>query len=436
MLEKKEKKEKKNLHLRSEEVQEILTNPPAWIVQWGITIIFIITCAVIFLAFLVHYPDFVSAKVIVTTKQPTERIVASYSGPLVDIYIENGDTVNSGQRLAAFRNTARIQDVFELQHILGTIKFNANGFYFPINSTSDLVLGDVESAYIAFEKSYINYDLSRKLQPYTGQLLNNRNSLEEILNRQDDQIEQKRLFEQELKLKKAEFERNKKLFDKGVISQQEYENKEMEYIQMQRNIGNMAISISQLREAISSASQTLKSTNVRRQEEAIQLLTNVSQSYNTLQKAVRDWELQYVLSSSTQGTVSFHAFWGINQFINSGEIVFSILPLDTSVLIGKMTISSQNSGKVTVGQKVLVKLDNFPYQQYGMLLGKVKSISIAPDKEGNYFVYISLPNGAMTSYKNKLPFDQELIGSADIITEDLSVAERIFYKFREVLNYN
>lgn len=46
-----------NLHLRSEEVQEIIATPPAWLVRWGITIVFILICLVLFLSFLIKYPD-------------------------------------------------------------------------------------------------------------------------------------------------------------------------------------------------------------------------------------------------------------------------------------------------------------------------------------------------------------------------------------------
>src|SRR5690606_30498815 len=146
-----------------------------------------------------------------------------------------------------------------------------------------------------------------------------------------------------------------------------------------------------------------------------------------------EWEYKYVLASSITGTVSFQEFWGENQYIVSGEVVFSILPTNTTNLVGKLVLPSQNAGSVVPGQKVLVKLDNFPYQQYGMLVGKVESISVSPDKEGNYFVYISLPNGTKTSYNNKLPFGQELLGNAEIITENTSVAERIFYRFKDLL---
>ncbi|SNZ02048.1 HlyD family secretion protein [Flagellimonas pacifica] len=423
------------LNLRSEEVQEILSNPPAWIVRWGITLVFMFTIIILILSFIIKYPDFVTAKIIVTTEKPTERIVTRYSGALANIYIQNGDTVGVGQRLAVIRNTANTNDVYFLKAILDTLPLSSEGLMFPLDLTSDLVLGDVETAYINFEKSYVDYSLLKELDPYTNQLSGNRRSLVEIKLRLKDQIRQKKVLEQEYKLEERDFERHEELFKKGVISQQEFESKKLEFLQMEKNISAMAISVSQMREAISSAGQTLKTTQINRQEDDTRFLTNLSQSYNALKKAIRDWEHTYVLSSSIEGIVSFQEFWGINQFINSGEVVFSILPTDKSVLVGKLTIPSQNAGKVTLGQKTLVKLDNFPYQQYGMLSGKVKNISISPDKEGNYFVYISLPNGTMTSYNRKLPFDQELIGNAEIITEDLSVAERIFYKFKDVFKY-
>ncbi|HMR15056.1 MAG TPA: HlyD family secretion protein, partial [Mariniflexile sp.] len=89
-----------------------------------------------------------------------------------------------------------------------------------------------------------------------------------------------------------------------------------------------------------------------------------------------------------------------------------------------------------VGQKVFIKLDNYPYQQYGMLIGKVTNFSISPDKDGNYTVFISLPQGTTTSYNKTFKFSQELLGNAEIITEDLSVAERMFYKFKDLFSYN
>lgn len=431
-----DKKEgKNNIKLRSEEVQEILTNPPVWIVRWGITLIFIFICIILSLSFLIKYPDFVQAKVLVTTKQPTEMVIARASGALDTIFTGNRDTVKSGQKLAILRNTADFKDVFYLKHIIDSIPLDFKNFYFPFEKTSSLMLGEVNSAYLNFEKSYIDYFLLKDLDPYSNQLGGNRASLIELKNRLKSQTTQKDLLEQEYKLKQKDFEREQSLFEKGVISQKEYELKQLEILQMKKDVSAMSISISQITEAISTADKNLKNTRINKQEDDTRYLSNLKRSYDLLKEAIRKWEYTYVLSSSINGVIGFQDFWGRNQFVDSGTIVFSILPTDTSTLVGKLVIPAQNAGKVTVGQKVFVKLDNYPYQQYGTLIGKVSSLSITPNSDSNYTVYISLPNGTETSYHKSFNFTQELLGNAEIITEDLSVAERIFYKFRDLFQY-
>ena len=220
-----EKENKDNIELRSEEVQEILTKPPAWIVRWGITLIFLFTLIILVLAFMIKYPDFVTAKVIVSTEQPTERIVARFSGALDDIYISNGDTVRVGQKLAVIRNTANINDVYYLKSIVDTLSIRSENLEFPLDTVSKLELGDIESAYIGFEKNYVDLQLMEDLNPYLNELDGTRQSLVEIKSRLKNQIDQRRLLEQEYALEQMDFDRHQQLYEKGVISQQEYESK-------------------------------------------------------------------------------------------------------------------------------------------------------------------------------------------------------------------
>lgn len=430
-----ENRTENNLNLRSEEVQEILTNPPIWIVRWGITLIFLFTLIISVLAFIIKYPDFVTAKIVVTTKKPTQTIVARNSGQLSNIFITDRDTVSKGQKLAIIENLAEMEDVYMLKSVTDTLRFNRKNFEFPIELTTNLNLGDLQNAYITFEKSYLDYFLLRDLQPYTNKIRGNQQSITEIRLRLVDQIKQKQLLEEEYVLAQTDMQRHQQLLDKGVISQQEYDNKKREFLQMQKSLGSMAISISQMREATSAANQSLRETKIGQVEDGTRLLKNLVLSYNALKKAIRDWEYNYVLTSAIDGVLSFQEFWGVNQFVNASQVIYTIMPLDKANLVGRLVLPAQNAGKVTVRQKVLVKLDNYPYQQYGMLVGKVENMSVSPDSEGNYFVYISLPEGTKTSYGQQLKFDQELLGNAEIITEDLSVAERIFYKFKDLFKY-
>ncbi|RAI86791.1 HlyD family secretion protein [Algoriphagus yeomjeoni] len=425
-----------NLQLRSEEVQEIITTPPAWLIRWGITMVFLITCVLIFLSFFIKYPDFIMSRVMVTTVEPTEKIIARTSGQIDRLWVDNGEKVQAGQPLASIKSTSDVSSVMLLKKLLNEVPFGErNRFFFPIDSLSDVVLGEIELAFVEFEQSYMEFKLLERLQPSQVQLEGNRQSIQEIHGRLTSQLAQKEILERKVSLVEKDFNRNKKLYEGGIIAAKDFESREMEYLQIQENVNGMAITISQLREALVNAGQTLKSTHVIKEQDESRSLINLIQSYHGLKRAVKEWERNYVLVSSTDGEVSYQAVWGEHQFVQSGEHVFSILPDQRSELLGKMIVSSQNTGKIFMGQRVLIKLDNFPFQQFGTLRGEVGSMSVSPDAEGNYVVYSSLPEGTKTSYGKEIQLKQELLGTAEIITEDLSVAERLFFKLKSVTEY-
>ena len=101
----------------------------------------------------------------------------------------------------------------------------------------------------------------------------------------------------------------------------------------------------------------------------------------------------------------FQQFFGENQFVKTGD----------------------------PGEKVLIKLNNYRFQKYGIIEGKVQNISLIPNDKGNYYVDVVLPKGLKTSYNKTLKFDKELRGNAEIVTQDLRLIERFFYQIRKLL---
>ena len=159
---------------------------------------------------------------------------------------------------------------------------------------------------------------------------------------------------------------------------------------------------------------------------------NVIQAFYQLKKAIKDWDLNYVLRSSIDGKVSFLQLWAENQTVNVGDNVFAVIPTNERGYIGKVKAPAQNSGKIKVGQTVNMRLANYPDREFGMIKGKINSISLTPDKERNVLINVSLPLGLETSYKKQISFQQEMTGTADIVTEDLRLIERLLYQFRDI----
>lgn len=424
----------KEIELRSEEVQEILSKVPHWMIRWGNVLFLGIILMVLVLTWFVKYPDIISSEAIITTQIPPQKEFAKVTGSIDRLFVADNEVVLKQQPLAILENTAKHQDVFLLKSIIDTLKINNKAFNFPIDNLPVLFLGDIDSDYALFENSYIQYKLNKELKPFSNEAVANRYSVSELKRRLANLKAQKELNASELSFKEKDLKRNETLFGKGVISAMEYENKQLEYLQAERNYKNMTTSISQINESISRASSTLKGTQINSTKEEMVLFKNVIQSYNQLKKSIKDWEMRYLLQSGINGKVVFLNFWTVNQNVNQGDLVFTIIPSENADFIAKLKTPVQNSGKIKVGQKVNIKLESFPDTEFGTLQGKVKNISLIPDAEGFYYIDVSLPSILITSYNKEIEFKQEMRGVAEIVTEDLRLIERFFYQFKELVS--
>lgn len=420
------------LNIYSEEVRDVLSHPPKTIFKWGNTILSGFLIILIALSWFIKYPDIITASITITTQLPPEKIIAKSTGRIERILIQDRTNVVENTPLAIIENSANYEDVFLLKYIVDTLKINRDKFSFPIEKLAFLNFGAIESAYSVFEKDYMAYKLNNELKPYEIELT--AHSIE--YSRQNERLtllnEQSEIAQKELHFKKQELERNKKLYDKGVISTQEWEQKNVEYLQQEKNINSLNSQISQLRSASNDLNRNTKTSSINQSKEDVNLFRNTTLSLNQLKKAIVEWELAYVIRSSIAGQVSFMQIWSENQTINAGESTFVIIPQEKSEFIGKIKAPALNSGKIKINQDVNIRLLNYPDREFGIIKGKVKSISLTPDKENNLLIDIILPEGLQTTYHKKIAFHQEMSGTADIITEDLRLIERLLYNFRDV----
>ena len=418
------------IELRSEEVQDILTKIPHWIIRWGSLVVLIILLLLFLVSWMVKYPDIITTEIIITTQIPPEKLVAKTSGKIQAILIDDKAKVNENTPLAVIENAANYKDVFLLKAITDTISLNNSKF--PFEKLQAAQLGEIENSFAMFQKEYIASELNKQLQPYKVESSAQNFESKQLRDRLQLLEGQKDINQSELQLLKTDVERYEKLFKKGVISAQEIEKQRLIYLQAEKNYKSLLSSISQLKSSINELNRSSKTTVINESTTSINLERSVMQSFYQLKKAIKDWELNYVFRSSVKGTVSFLQIWSENQTINAGENMFAIIPSTEKGYIGKVKAVAQNSGKLKIGQKVNIRLANYPDREFGVIEGKLKTISLTPDKEGNLLLDIELPNGLQTSYKKKIHFQQEMTGTADIITEDLRLLERLLYQFRDI----
>jgi multidrug resistance efflux pump len=421
------------LNIYSEEVKDVLSKPPRALFRWGNTILLVFIIIIFMLSWLIKYPDVVVAQAVLTTEIPPQKEFARASGKIDSLFVKNYQEITKNTPLAIIENTAKYKDVMYLKSILDTLKVRpSESFYFPLDKMPILFLGDIENQFSVFENSYIQYNLNRESQSFLNNDLANTYSLTQLKYRLKTLINQKGLNKKEIFFKKKDLDRSEKLFSKGVISKQELENKNLEYIQAERNFKNINVSISQIKENISTTTNFKTQATINNTREEINLLKGVIQSLDKLKRAIKEWELKYLFKSNIKGTVSFMKIWNKNQTINNGDFIFTIIPKNHANYVCKVQAPVLNSGKVKVGQSVNIKLSSYPDNEYGVLKGKVKSISLIPNNKGLYLLDVLLAEKLITTYNKELEFKQEMEGIAEIITEDLRLIERVFYQFKEI----
>ncbi len=417
---------KHDIDIRAEEVHDIINAVPRKLIRYGSFTILLVIIMVIIGANYITYPDVFPANIIITTEFPPVKVIARSSGKIQKVFVADQQSIKEGDVLAVINSTANYQHILQLKSWL------ASGKKYPAKVNVG-TLGELAINASSYFNSRAKLNVFEELASYQDRI--------EALQRQLvgnkflklEQIKQRDLLEKEVTLTQKDFERNKDLFAQKVISSQQFEAKEKEYLAIQRQLQAMDQSIAATQLAILSLEETITNLENNSEEDSQELKSNEEGSLRSLYASIADWEQRYLLVAPISGKVSFINVWSVNQVVEINSPVFWIEPNASNKILGRVNLPLRKSGKVKIGQEVHIKLDNYPYEEYGIILGKVSKIGALPN-QNFYTIDVEFPQGFKTSYGNSIQFQQQMRGSATIITEKLSLLDRVFYQFRRLYN--
>lgn len=426
----------KHIELRTEEVQELLGQIPHWMIRWGISLILCIVCLILLASWLVKYPDVLTSRVVVTTSIPPVNMVARSDGR-IQFYVKNNQFTGRGEYLAVIENPASTTDVWyvaeRIKEMLPYLYRTDLRSLTALALRENLSLGELQGLYMGLLTSLQEYKRNRDLSLYqkqiqaTGQRIAQYGQLNQQLGIQQQ------LLSEELQLAQKRYTIDAQLLQEKVIADADFDRTKNTLLQSKRayesarsGIINNQILISQLQAQVTE----YRTSQINSEEK---LRNTVETALRQLQSQLDAWEQKYVLKAPIEGEIAFTKYWSDNQFVKFGEEVMTIVP-PSSDLYALVQMPINGSGKVEVGQRVNIKFDNYPSHEFGMVRGTVQAISQVP-QDNLYTIRIALPQGLTTSYRKDLPFRQEMQGTAEIITRDLRLMERIFNQFRALLDH-
>ncbi|TSA31057.1 MAG: HlyD family efflux transporter periplasmic adaptor subunit [Porphyromonadaceae bacterium] len=420
---------KSNIEIHNEEVREIMGEIPGLIIKWGLTVVFSIIFIIIVGSYFFKYPKVVSAPMTIITSNPPASLISKSSGRIASWFIHDGQMVNQGDKVAIIKNTAEYEDVLYLSGLLNNIDTtNIKAWITKVQLPEKLVLGELQSPYNLFSRNWYSYYSYLK----NDYLSNKINLAEKQLVRQEEQyqmlLEQKKILEAELKIEEKTFARQQNLVTKGGVSDSQMDEANARLLQAQRTFIGFKSSLVTAEINLLNQRQSIIELHEQHLKNIEQLEQDIFDSLRSLLNQINTWQDKYLITSPIDGEVTLTDFWSENQVINAGERLATVVPADHSKIICKAYISHAGVGEIKLGQDVKIKLSGFPYMQYGMLFGKVKSVSLVPEEKG-YVVVIDLLEGMKSSYSEVLELVQEMNGTAEIVTQNT----RAIYRFIEPL---
>lgn len=230
--------------------------------------------------------------------------------------------------------------------------------------------------------------------------------------------------------------RDSLLFREKVISSSDIEKSTISLLSGSQNLTSInreRINNSyQLEDAINNLNQFSFEKMMKERDLKLTLLKD----YHQLVQYVVEWKQKYLLVSPVDGEIQVLNFHKTNDYVQNGNEIFSVVPTSTKIF-GQVYIPEHGAGKIKLNQDVIVKLNNYPFLEFGYIKGQVHEISAIPSQQNNegkkvnlYLIVVRLPDSLKTNFGKYLELSLDSKGTAEIITNRRRMLDRVFETIR------
>lgn len=416
----------------SDEMLLIVCEPPNWIMRTGITVISGILLLFFIATWVFKYPEVLRGSVTVSTQTPAIRVVAPATGRLSKLLVKEGTMVKKGDALAETENTMQLDNVPAMQGILQQAKaFLQNPHRSIVFPEDNYAWGSLQGDFNLLRQSYLDFERLRSDNHQSLQVRNLQQQIKDLKEMAAFQQRQKQWSDQSVLNAQEAFRVDEKLFAEGVYSKMEFiksKNKLLEKQSEQEELNRAMVVTNVKIKELEKGIQDLGYAFTEKQRSSLDLM---ARSVSNIENSLQDWRQNYLIVAPADGRLVFLQNLAEHQHIKALDTLFAVMPAQEH-FIATVDIPVQGMGKARSGQKVIIKLDDYPYQEFGMLEGEVQSVCQSSNIR-YYRVLVALPNGLSSTYHQQFHCRAEMSGTAEIVTADLRIIERAFYGLRKLI---
>ena len=165
-----------------------------------------------------------------------------------------------------------------------------------------------------------------------------------------------------------------------------------------------------------------------------QLKGKIADTQNLLTSAKTKLEQRF-LKAPVDGVVSSLNVRNKGEVVQPSQTIAEVAPQNAPLVVSA-TLPNQEAGFVKTGMSVQVKLDAYPYQDYGVIPGKVTSVSsdAKPDQQAGsvYRVEIALERNYIKTNHQTIQFKAGQTASADITIRQRHIVDILLDPVRQL----
>lgn len=410
--------------LISDEINDIISHKPHWVIRYGVSIIAAIVVMLLVLSCLVQYPDIIKAPLLIKAVNAPKKIISKTSGKIVYLAVHDGEAVKSGSALAYLESTGNHSEVLNLlkwtkrvEKLMMSRHFDSL-IHYQIPTANNL--GELQKAFYDFHNAYFKITQTLRDGVYQQKLKVFNDDLKYAGEQLSVLAKQKELVYEDYALQRKEYQAKEHLASQGVIAPLELGQEKSKLIAKAGAL--KSIETQELNQKMNQQNKRREVIELQKEIDDYQQQFSVALFH--FKNEIEKWITTYVVTAPEEGELQYIAPLQENQFINEGQDLFYISPKN-SLFYAEVIARQSGFGKLKENQEVIIKLDGYPSNEFGYIHGNIKRISPFPLRDSSFVIQVNLPQGMKTNYGKILPYKNNLQGKAEIITENKLLFERL-----------
>ncbi len=349
-----------------------------------------------------------------------QNIQAPRSGEIQEIAIHSGDLIAKGQILFRLRSQETLKEFRELEQ--AEIAFKQAEFDLQQTLPQKRILAKETISALEHRVRV----MQTAMQTYREALGKHTETQDTTSHLPDLEIE---IHSAEVEHLKQRYEQNQKLYEKKLISLAALNEARVRYLSAlaelparMAEINRYEVSLKDLKRQILEEQLEIERTRANFQNAYDIAATRLKQARQAVNRSV-DADIDLILAPES-GIVTQVLVNTPGQVVNKGQTLVNIAPASTPIVAEAM-ILNKDVGLLSSGQKVKLKFEAFPFQDYGIQHGYLRQIS--PDAmgdEGSGTVFrgiIDLEKTTILVHGEEKAFMFGMKGAAEIITDRQSI---------------